>query len=479
MKDEKTEIKQEKLIEMVSSFCDEYLNEEYKLLCIKLVEKMGRKHNVPFKRGKLENWASGIVYAIAQINFLFDKSQELHTSPDEICEFFKTKKSTASNKARDIRDMFNMGHFDSEFSPKHILESAPKFYIDDKNGMIIPEKFINSNPMDEFFDNVYFLFEEGKTDEAMLMLDSIPQSSPEYARALFYKSVLMSQVDEDEGFELFQNALVEVLENNPEGFLEEGIGDVDFDNPLELFDEGKFNYEFENFNEAIYYFDLALELKSDFDEAFYYKSLALAHLDEFDDALRTINKAIKINPNDDRFWNDKANFLTKLELMDEAYECFDKAIEINPDDYIIWSNKAFAYLENEDYENALKYYDNSIELANDDVHPIVGKANTYMSMRDFDNAEKYFEMAYNIDENNIELLTDYGNLMMFQQKFDEAIEFWDKCLEIDSELPMIWILKSIAYGGLNNDAMMEKCIDKACEIDPFSIYSLDDLFEEE
>ena len=63
MKDEKTKIRQEKIIELVSSFCDEKLDEEYKELSIKLVEKLGRKHDVPFKRGKVEIWASAIIYS--------------------------------------------------------------------------------------------------------------------------------------------------------------------------------------------------------------------------------------------------------------------------------------------------------------------------------------------------------------------------------------------------------------------------------
>ena len=108
---------------MVLNFCDD----EYKELSIKMVKKLGRKHNVPFKRGKLENWAGGIIYALAQINFLFDKSFELYLSADDICNYFKTKKSTTSNKARDIRKMFNLNYFDREFSTQDIWQVNQDF----------------------------------------------------------------------------------------------------------------------------------------------------------------------------------------------------------------------------------------------------------------------------------------------------------------------------------------------------------------
>lgn len=120
--DEKTKIKQDKIIEMVSGFCEEKLDEEYKELCVKLVEKLGRKHDVPFRRGKLENWASGVVYTIGQLNFLFDDSFEPYATADDICDYFKTKKSTAANKARDIRKLLNLKLGNEEFSTELIKE---------------------------------------------------------------------------------------------------------------------------------------------------------------------------------------------------------------------------------------------------------------------------------------------------------------------------------------------------------------------
>lgn len=115
--------RQEKLIEMLRGFSDEYLDEEYKKLNIRLVEKLGRKHDVPFKRGKLENWAGGIVYTIGQLNFLFDDSFPPHATPDDISSYFGVKKKTAANKARDIRKLLNLKLGDEEFSTELVLAS--------------------------------------------------------------------------------------------------------------------------------------------------------------------------------------------------------------------------------------------------------------------------------------------------------------------------------------------------------------------
>jgi len=134
----KEEIKkrEEKLLELTGTFCAQKLDDEYKRLCEKLVRKLGRKRDVPFKRGKLEIWAAAVVYAIGSINFLFDKSFEPYLTPAQINEYFGTKNSTVSNKARLIRDMFDLWHYDSEFSTQVMVDNNPF------NNMVIVDGFV-------------------------------------------------------------------------------------------------------------------------------------------------------------------------------------------------------------------------------------------------------------------------------------------------------------------------------------------------
>jgi hypothetical protein len=130
--------KKEALIEMINVFADRYLDEDYKMLCKKLIDKMSRKRKVPFLSGKLEIWAAAIVYSLGQINFLFDKSFEPYVSATDLCNYFGTSQSTTSQKAKIIRDMFKMRYFDEEFSTKRMLNenSLNEFVMID--GLIVP-----------------------------------------------------------------------------------------------------------------------------------------------------------------------------------------------------------------------------------------------------------------------------------------------------------------------------------------------------
>ena len=53
---EKNKIKEREneLLDLVRIFCSQKLDKEYLFLCEKLVKKMGRKRDIPFKSGKLE-----------------------------------------------------------------------------------------------------------------------------------------------------------------------------------------------------------------------------------------------------------------------------------------------------------------------------------------------------------------------------------------------------------------------------------------
>ena len=445
MKDEKTQMKQEKIIELVSSFCDEKLDDEYKQLSIKLVEKMGRKHDVPFKRGKLEIWASAVIYALGQINFLFDKSNEPYAAADDICDYFNTKKSTVSNKARDIREMFNMGHFDSEFSLSNILESQPSFYIDEESGMIIPEAYI-VNPMDSYFDEVYAQFEKGEIDNAIAMLDAIEKDNPEYERAMFYKSFILNASGiEDNSSEIFQEFLSNLDEDIDLNDLlkEEDDDEFDENNPEDLFEMGEIYFDEEEYEDAIKYFDLSLKILPNPD-VLEYKAYALAELKKYKKALKTIDKAIKMTPDDDTLWASKGNIYIMQRMYKQALKCYDKAIELDSED--------------------IDYY--------------IYKSKTYIELEDYENAEKMLDIAEKIDGENPELLCEKGKYLLLQEKPEEALIYYDKCLSIDDEYEEALLFKALDCSVLDMEEEADKCIEKLAEINPLLLYSLDQLFED-
>ncbi|MBI4318169.1 MAG: hypothetical protein HY675_06740 [Chloroflexi bacterium] len=130
--------KAQQLIDMTAAFCDKFLDEEYRQLCEKLIRKMARKRNVPFLPGRPNLWAAATIYALGQVNFLFDKSFQPYATPDDICDHFGTSKSTTSQKAKALRDMFKLDYWDKEFSTARMNDDDPLRDMVMVDGLIVP-----------------------------------------------------------------------------------------------------------------------------------------------------------------------------------------------------------------------------------------------------------------------------------------------------------------------------------------------------
>ena len=59
---------------LITDFCNQYLNDEYRELCLHLLEKLCRKRPSPLLAGRKNTWAAAIIYAITTNNFIWTKS---------------------------------------------------------------------------------------------------------------------------------------------------------------------------------------------------------------------------------------------------------------------------------------------------------------------------------------------------------------------------------------------------------------------
>ena len=105
---------------------------------------------------------------MGQINFLFDRSFEPYATHDDICDHFGTKKSSTSQKAKFIRDMFKMRYWNDEFSTERNKQDNPFDKLIMINGLIVPIDSLKSESQEEAED------EEDNTmqDKRQTTLDS-------------------------------------------------------------------------------------------------------------------------------------------------------------------------------------------------------------------------------------------------------------------------------------------------------------------
>lgn len=99
------------IVSMITPFCDEKLDDDYKALCIHALQKLCRKRTEPMAKGRDNMWAARIVYAIAQncnlvgnnIDILMGRPK-YHLTADEVSSYFGVSKGGMSEKAKAIRE---------------------------------------------------------------------------------------------------------------------------------------------------------------------------------------------------------------------------------------------------------------------------------------------------------------------------------------------------------------------------------------
>jgi hypothetical protein len=127
----------EEVVAVTDTVCIEHLDQEYANLCRVVVGRLGRKRPSPLLRGDLRIWAAGVVYAVAQLNFLFDPAQSPHATADQLSEWLGVKKTTMGNKGRLIGDTLKLSMFDTELQRREMVDANPLTWLLEVDGLLV------------------------------------------------------------------------------------------------------------------------------------------------------------------------------------------------------------------------------------------------------------------------------------------------------------------------------------------------------
>lgn len=125
----------ERVIALTDKVCADLLDEEYADLARQVVAKLARKRPSPLQSGRAATWAGGVVWALGQVNFLFDRSTEPYVAHDDLADAFGLSKSTLGQKGKQIRDMLKMTWGTPEFLRAERIDANPMIWFIEVNGL--------------------------------------------------------------------------------------------------------------------------------------------------------------------------------------------------------------------------------------------------------------------------------------------------------------------------------------------------------
>ena len=124
----------------------------------------------------------------------------------------------------------------------------------------------------------------------------------------------------------------------------------------ELYMVGFAFFQMENDSKAVEFYDKAIAKGFENGNTHFYKSLSLTYIEKYDEALKEIDLALKKEPNNQEYMNQKGLIYKGKGLEDKALDYFEEATRF-PNTYgepYFWV--AYIYHGKQDFEKALKLY---------------------------------------------------------------------------------------------------------------------------
>ncbi|MFM9104067.1 MAG: DUF6398 domain-containing protein, partial [Cyanobium sp.] len=129
--------KVESLMTAIDGFCSSHLNDEYRQLIHAAVAALARKRPSPLLGGREPSWCAGVVHAIGDANFLFDKSQTPHCKPALIYEHFGISAGTGLVHSKKVRDLLRISPFSPHWTLPSQLDDSPMAWMVEVDGFIL------------------------------------------------------------------------------------------------------------------------------------------------------------------------------------------------------------------------------------------------------------------------------------------------------------------------------------------------------
>ncbi len=185
-----------------------------------------------------------------------------------------------------------------------------------------------------------------------------------------------------------------------------------------------------HYDDAIKIYDLVLEKNNQSDETWFQKARVNMDLDNYDKAAENCQEAIKINPNDTRYWEEMADAVRSQGRSTQAMIYYNKANELQTSSYCL-TEIAYCHSGNKNYEEAIVWANKSLEVEST-LFAYSVKGNALNLQKKYEEAIVCYDECLKIDSNNIDALSDKGNAFRRWGKYEEAIENFNKSIKLKS-----------------------------------------------
>jgi len=252
--------------------------------------------------------------------------------------------------------------------------------------------------------------------------------NPFFANSLHYLAITKNKIYEyDEALKYFDKAL-EYDPFNPEIFLNRGIS----------------NSMVQNYNEAIEDFDRAIKLNSKYAIAYLARGTVKAIMQRYEEALKDLDQSIRLNPFNAEAYNKRGWVKYEEEKFNEAIEDFNQTIKLNKDEPVYYFARALCKYQNSDFVAALEDFNQVLQLDPDNALTLYNRALLYSETGAYNDAIKDYEKVTRLNPKNILTYFNMAGTKLQIEDFKGAINDYSKAIEIYPDFASAYINRAFA-----------------------------------
>ena len=219
------------------------------------------------------------------------------------------------------------------------------------------------------------------------------------------------------------------------------------------------------YDQAIEYYDKAIELNPQHTGAYNNRGLAKVDSGDLQGAIADYGKAIELNPQLVEAYNNRGNAKSDSGDLRGAIADYDKAIELNPQLAEAYYNRGAAKVALDDQQGAIADYDKAIELNPQFAAAYYNRGIVRVNSGDYQGAIADYDKAIEHNPMYVAAFTNRGIAKGKSGDYQAAIADFNKAIELSPMCTEAYNNRGIAKRTLGDEAGAQNDFAKANEID--------------
>jgi tetratricopeptide (TPR) repeat protein len=213
---------------------------------------------------------------------------------------------------------------------------------------------------------------------------------------------------------------------------------------------GEIKSKEKKYEEALAYFNNALDFNAGNADAHHGKAHALMMLKQPTEAMTHFNKAVELNPGKAEYLLSRGNANLTLKNEDKALDDFNRAIAIDALNFMAYSNRGMLWRQKRNLEKALADFNRSIELNPESNVTYINRGVIYAITKKYDQALADFDASIRL--NPSDLSAYFGKAKVFQEikENNKALEVYSQAVSQAANNPETYFNRAMFFMQTND-----------------------------